>query len=158
MSKMSLTQAADEVRKILRGFRAVEQVSEALEQVGSIENAAKEAQATLAALNVKIEEATAALKLAEEMLSKVKDDQKVAKDAAKKSADAIIAKAEEKAAQIVAETESLLAEKLAIINGAEVRLAGIAEEVAAKQAEVADLDKRIDKAKSYLGKLVATVD
>jgi chromosome segregation ATPase len=76
MADMSFTQAADEVRKILKGFKAVEQVSDALEKAGSIQNAVKEAEAALAKINGEIAEKQATLDAANAAYIAIKDEAK----------------------------------------------------------------------------------
>ena len=82
-----LIKAADDARRLLRGFTALAQVAEALEQVGQLEQRGVEAQARLDALLPQIEVA--------------KTDVLVAKGKAKQ----ITADAEEKATKLVAAAE-----------------------------------------------------
>ncbi len=155
MSNMTLNQAADEVRKILRGFKAVEQVADALEQAGSIEAARKDAEKKLAELRGLIVESEQKLSTANAEVESAKDAVKqVVADANAKAKDKV-GKAEAKAAEIIADAQVTVAELQAKAQNAKAELdATIADTVVANK-ELADIERKIAKAKSDIAKLIA---
>lgn len=150
---MSYNQAADEVRKILKGFRAVEQVSEALEKVGSLENATKEAEKRLDSLNAQGTAATCALKATEEEVQAAKDEAKKIKAKAKEQADAILGKAQDQATTLVADAILAVDAKTKSVASAQAELTVITAAIAGASAELEAIEKKIAAAK----KQVATI-
>ena len=121
MSEMTLTQAADEVKKMLRGFRAVEQVSAALEQVGSLQNAGKEAEKHLESLKADIATTQDNLVSAGAEVTKAKEEaKKIAADAKEKAANKL-EKANADAACIVADAQAIQVEAEAKCAATSVR-------------------------------------
>jgi chromosome segregation ATPase len=154
MSDMSFSQAADEVRKILRGFRAVEQVSAALERAGSIENAVKEGEARLAAVRTQIEENVAALDAETIAIERARTEAKTIRADAKSKAEQKIEDANARAAQIIAEASQKREEAEARVAAAEDRLSGLALDEKAKIQELAALDTRIAEARAQIAALL----
>jgi colicin import membrane protein len=149
--------AADDARRLLRGFRAFEEVATALELAGQAEQTKTEAESKLAFLLVQIETA------------KVEAEEQEAKNAAaiaaaeQRAAD-IVAAAGAKAVQIVADAQT--AASNAELQAASVRKTAedaraaaaleTAEAIAKRDliaAEVKELEARADKARKYLAKL-----
>ena len=154
---MSLIKAADDARRLLRGFKAFEEVAAALEQVGTLEQRAAEAKQVLADLGPKIDAAKA-----EVIDSQAKAAQILA--AAKTQAEAIAGAAGAKAQAIVADAETRAQNIVFDAEGVKVRaeeLRAVAHAEAAKglemrdrlAAEVKDLEARAEKARAYLAKL-----
>ncbi len=149
--------AADDARRLLRGFKAFEEVAAALEMAGIAQQTKAEAESKLAFLLTKIETA------------KVEAEEQAGKNAAaiaaaeQRAAD-IVAAAGAKALTIVADAQAEAAETAAIVSreklAAEERLAADVAAAAAAQiqrdelaAEVKDLEARAEKARAYLAKL-----
>jgi chromosome segregation ATPase len=153
MSDMNLTQAADEVRKILRGFKAVEQVSAALESVGSIQNAGKEAEATLNGLKAEIQKAQEELTLAKAEILSAKEEAKKVAAAAKEKADARIEKATKDAAELVAKASEEAASVSEKANAEKLDLDKVLTARDAAQRELDDLETKIAKVKAQAAKL-----
>jgi chromosome segregation ATPase len=148
-----LIAAANEVRKMLKGFKAIEEVSAALERVGSIENAGKEATQYLAIIGEDISSAKSALDNALTEVAEAKDQAKKVTADAKTKAEAKILKAEEDAALIVSaakDKETASAKKLAKIDS---EIVDKTAAVASLMAELSEADAKIAKAKAYLAKL-----
>lgn len=104
-----LIKAADDARRILKGFRAFAEVADALEAAGQAELRAAEAARVLADLQPKIDAAKASAADAEAQAANTLA-------LASQQAAEIVAQAEAKAAEVKADAE-------AIIAGAEVRAA-----------------------------------
>lgn len=130
----SLIKAADECRKLLRGFQAFEEVANALEQVGSLERAGNELQAKVAQLGDQVKQATgeiaAAKEEAERVVSEAKEEATKLKKAATERAEEILAKAEKDA--------------VAAIERAGKKSEGLEEAAAALRAEVNNLQSSRD--------------
>lgn len=145
--------AASELQSMLNKFKSVETVVSALNRIGSIENAGKEAEEKLASLKGLIESASKDLDNAVSVVAETKDQAKKIASDAKNKADAKVAKAEEDAASIIASASA----KSAI---AENNVSKLNEELAEKtnalgslKEEFSDLEAKIAKAKNYLSKL-----
>jgi len=148
-----LIAAANEVRKILKGFKAIEEVSDALERVGSIENAGKEADKYLALVKDGISIATADLEKANASVAEAKDQAKKVAADAKTKAEARISKAEEEAALILStakDKETSSAKKVAKL---ETEMSDKAAAIVALTTELAEVEAKVTKAKTYLAKL-----
>jgi hypothetical protein len=148
-----LINAANEVRKMLKGFKAVEEVSAALEKVGSIENAGKEAEAKLESLKALIASASSDLDSGIAMVNEAKDQAKKIASDAKAKAEARISKANEDAAEIVA---AATAAANAINEEASRAASTVSELVSEKKAlafDLAEIEAKVSKAKAYLTKL-----
>lgn len=153
MSEMNFTQAAEEVRKIVRGFKAVEQVSSVLEQIGSVEQAGREAESRLSDLRAKVAAEKAALEEASELVVAAKGNAKRITDDAKNKAATIMAKADAMFAEKVAESDAVevaainranemdvkLSEKMAKIKEADSELAVLNGKIAAAKAQIVSL-------------------
>jgi colicin import membrane protein len=149
--------AADDARRLLRGFKAFEEVAAALEMAGIAQQTKAEAESKLAFLLTKIETAKVE---AEEQAGK--NAETVA--AASKRAEEIVAAAGAKAVAIVAdaqtkaanETQKAVADRKAAEDARAAAFAEAAEVMTKRDAllaEVSDLEKRVDKARAYLAKL-----
>jgi len=153
MSDMPFTQAADEVRKMLRGFKAVEQVSAALEQAGSIQNAVKESESALAKLRVEIATAGDELTAAVASVASAKEDAKKIKADAVAKADEKITKTADKVATMLADADAAVAAAGNMVAASEARLVEINDSVRNATVELEAIEKKIAAAK----KQVATI-
>lgn len=149
--------AADDARRLLRGFKAFEEVAAALEMAGIAQQTKAEAESKLAFLLTKIETAKVE---AEEQAGK----NAAAIAAAQAQADEIVRDAWNRAKKIAEDAKAEAAETAAIVSreklAAEERLAADVAAAAAAQiqrdelaAEVKDLEARVEKARKYLAKL-----
>jgi chromosome segregation ATPase len=148
-----LIAAANEVRKILKGFKAVEEVSAALDRVGSIENAGKEADKYLGLVNATIAQAKLDLEKANTAVTEAKEQAKKVAADAKSKADARISKAEEDAASIVASAKDKEAESAKKVAKLEAEMSEKTTQLSALTTELAEVEAKVTKAKAYLAKL-----
>lgn len=154
---MSLIKAADDARRLLRGFKAFEEVAAALEAVGTLEQRAAEANKVLADLAPQIEagkaEVAAAYAKADAIVLDAKADAEKVAGVAGAKAMTLVADAETKAQDILLEAEGIK------VRAEEVRAVAHAEaaEALTKRdklaAEVKDLEARAEKARNYIAKL-----
>ena len=152
MAATEFLQAADEARRLLRGFKALETVAAALDMAGLAEQAKGEAEAALVALKPQIDAAKAELghALTDVALAKSKAAELV--DAAHERAAAITAAALEKANESNAAAEAKLADAA---TRCESMLAAAASSVAESAAERNALVLEIDTLQGKLDKLKA---
>jgi len=153
---MTMTQAADECRKLLKGIKAVDMIAEALEMAGSIENASKEAQFRLDSLNVNIEKAKADLIATEAESADVKSKMAKMKSDTKASCDKAMNLAEEKEKEIEAAIALKIKAADDLCKEAEEKRISILDDVKDSEKELADLESKINKAKAYIAKLQVT--
>jgi chromosome segregation ATPase len=111
-------EAADEARRLLQGFSAVQKVADAFEEVGMLEQARTEAQAALDALQPQIADAKAQITTAEETMR-----------AAELQAATLVAEAEDKAAKVATDAQAVLAEAQSKAQGIESGAAEVADRV-----------------------------
>jgi predicted nucleic acid-binding Zn-ribbon protein len=151
---MSYSQAADEVRKILKGFRAVEQVSEALEKVGSLENAAKEAEKRLADLNDQCDRARAAANMALVDVQGARDEAKRIKTEAIAKADQKVSKAQADALNIIenAKAEAVVIETA--VTTWQANLSDLKDACKSASEELAAIEKKIAAAKKQVAAIL----
>jgi predicted nucleic acid-binding Zn-ribbon protein len=169
----NFTEAADAIRRIARLTEGFQLAAKALDEIGSLSNATKEAK-----------EAASAAVLARDAalldLSKSVSDVSVQKDKAKAlAADAtekalgILAQAQAQAQAVIDEATSLAVSRVAVIegnanriyaqikadtetviaerSGVKAQLAAVVAEVAAKVKQLDDLNKSLDALKAKLG-------
>lgn len=154
MADMNLTQAAEEVRKMLRGFKAVEMVSAALESVGSLQNAGKEAEKLLADTRAQIEAEKAALEHAQAAVVFAKEEaRKVASDAKRKAEDRI-AKADVEIAVKVADADAAVAAASVRYQALEAQSVLAREAVVSAQKELDSINEKVAKAKAGVAKIL----
>ena len=157
MNAAEMTQAADDARRLLRGFRAFEEVAKALDAAGSALQAKEEAEKALAAIAPQLMDAQAELIVFKAQVKMAKQDAKDIVAKANEAADGIRLDATIKAEQIAGAVEVAKADAFAQITDAADRADA---ELQSKQAqrdalgvEVLDLEARADKARKYLAKL-----
>lgn len=150
-------QAADDARKLLRGFAAVQQVADAFDKAGSAVQAQAEAEAALEATKPKLLKAKEAVEKAKQAAidAQVQADQ-IRADAQAEAA-AIVVAAKGDAASIVAVADEHRKAQETLLESA---VLSISVETTAKIAErdamileVTDLERRADEARAYLAKL-----
>jgi hypothetical protein len=154
---MSLIKAADDARRLLRGFKAFEEVAAALEAAGTIEVRVAEAQKLLADLGPQIDAAKGDL-------AEVQAQAVQIRTAAKEKAEIIAGTAGAKALTLMADAEAKAQEIVLEAEGIKVRaeeVRAVAHKEAADAlgkrdllaAEVKDLEARAEKARNYIAKL-----
>ena len=154
MADMNLTQAAEEVRKMLRGFKAVEMVSAALESVGSLQNAGKEAEKLLADTRAQIEAEKDALEHAQAAVVFAKEEaRKVANDAKRKAEDRIV-KADVEIAVKVADADAAVAAASVRYQALEAQSVLAREAVVSAQKELDSINEKVAKAKAGVAKIL----
>ena len=152
-----LIKAADDARRLLRGFKAFEEVATALELAGVAEQRTAEADAKLAGLQAQINQAQADLE-------RITADGAAAKAAAEDRAREIVqgaiatgeqvrAEAQASAQAVKAEADAYLAAKSAEVDALVATQRQAEEARDALAAEVKDLEARAEKARAYLAKL-----
>lgn len=151
--------AADEARKILRGFKAFEEVATALELAGTSVQAKAEAEAALVVLRSDIATAVRDVADAKAEAERARVAANKATADAKTAADGIVAGARSKADAIVSAAEALAESKaetgqLAQAD-ADTLLALTGAKADALLAEVKDLEARAENARAYLTKLAS---
>jgi hypothetical protein len=154
MADMNLTQAAEEVRKMLRGFKAVEMVSAALESVGSLQNAGKEAEKLLADTRAQIEAEKEALEHAQAAVVFAKEEaRKVTNDAKRKAEDRIV-KADVEIAVKVTDAAAAVAAASVRYQALEAQSVLAREAVVSAQKELDSINEKVAKAKAGVAKIL----
>ena len=153
MSEMTFTQAADEVRKLLRGLKAIDVVASAMDRAGSVENAVKESETKLVSLRAEIGVVEGEVAAAVASVSAAKDEAKQIKAKVKDNADELIAKAEAEAAAIKLAADKYAHDMECKVEQMQATVRAYAVEVETKAKELADIDSNITKARTYLNKL-----
>lgn len=153
-----LMKAAADARVLLRGFKALQEVADALEDAGKAQQHAEEARAMLAGLLPQIEAAEAKLTSVREeaagVVSEAEAEADRLLDAAGVKADEIVARAKEREA----EASRAVDEAKAAGKAAQANADAVVREAKAKrdalQAECFDFEKRVDAAKERIAKLL----
>ena len=151
-------QAADDARRLLRGFKAFEEVAQALELTGNVVQARAEAAAALEALQPQVETAKADLAELKAQAKAAKAKSAEALEAAKLQADLVTASAQAKADDLIATAVQALAKAQA--EAADVALASVAVHAKAElardavAAETTALQAKLDKLKAQAAKLL----
>lgn len=148
MADLTMMQAADEARKLLNTFRAIEKLETTLREAGSIEQAAAEAVSRLAALRADIEAAEQALADARIKTDTAKEDAAAVVREAKAKAKAIEAKAAQKAEEIEAKASAFVAEAQRQAGDFEARANLARADLDALQAQVAEARRLIERAEA----------
>jgi len=134
---MELSEAADEARRLLRGFKAFDQVAAALDRAASIEQSMAEHQAAIAKARVELDNVRADVVHAKELGDKERE-------AALADVHNAIEGAKVKAAAIVAEADAL-ATRMGTELGEDVHDAEQARDAALAERDAAE--KRRDELK-----------
>ena len=153
-----LMKAADDARRILKGFKAFAEVADALEAAGQVEQRTVEAQRVLAEIQPQVAAARAEIDKAQAEAKQVLAD-------AKAQADKLVAKAEDRASEILAaaqaeasqaltDADQLVAER----KGAAVSAAAARDTALVKRdallKECNELEARLAKAQASIAKLL----
>ena len=154
----SFLQAADDARRLLRGFKAFEEVAQALDAAGLIEQRTAEAQRTLADLLPKIESSRQALADAEAQASNATSKASALVSEATTKAAEITRAARVSAQRLADEAESVAKEREAqatrFVKAADMEVASAATQRDTVLAEVKALESRLAAAKASAAKLL----
>lgn len=157
MKATDLLKGADDARRLLRGFKAFEEVAAALEQAGAAVQAREEAEASLADLRGQIVAAGDELEKAQTRVTAAKDEARLIVESSRSAADGIMADAARKAESLQAQGEAAAAAAREVCSAeyaaAQVKLQDMKDEAEALAAEVKALEARAEKARAYLAKL-----
>lgn len=152
-----LIQAADDARRLLRGFAAIETVAAAFENVGQLEQRKDEVEKLLKKLGEDVKEATDTFRTTVEKAELANAEAKRMTADAKTVADGIVSSAEAKAKALVEDAMAAVREadqaKSNTIASAEAHLGEIEVQRNVLLAEVEALEARAAEAKAYLAKL-----
>ena len=152
-----LIQAADDARRLLRGFAAIETVAAAFENVGQLEQRKDEVEKLLKKLGDDVKEATDTFRATVEKAELANAEAKRMTANAKTVADGIVSSAEAKAKALVEDAMAAVREadqaKSSTIASAEAHLGEIEVQRNVLLAEVEALEARAAEAKAYLAKL-----
>lgn len=153
MSELNMAQAADEVRKLIRGIKGVEMVVAAMENVASIENAAVEATKRLDQINAEIARLTVTKTTAEAEVEEIREKGRKAKDAAKSAATKTLDTATAEAAAKMADAEATVAKIKLEVEAIEAKRVELIKANEETLASTEALEKRAEAARAYLAKL-----
>lgn len=161
MSEINYKQVAEDVRNISRIFASVSKLGEALDAVGSIQQAEKEAELRAAKAKKITEEALAASNKARAELDKLNENIVAAKEQAKliliqadsKAAD-IVTAAKDEAAKRLSEADAKVAEKAVELKVFEAAIEEARERQASVDAEFNSTQNKLDKLKAQAAKLL----
>lgn len=149
--------AADDARRFLRGFAAINEVATAFEQAGSVLQAKDEAEKALAELRREVAEQQEVLAAAERDLAAAKQQARDVVAAAKEKAEQTVADATETIAGMKAGVDTYKAEVTVACNAAAKASAKKVDEALAQRlelaAEVKELEARAERARAYIAKL-----
>ena len=150
--------AADDVRRLLRGFAGLAEAADAFEQVGQLEQARDEAQAALTALRGDIEKAKGEVADAKAEAKKLKDQAKGKLDEAEARAAERLAAAKLEAERIEREARDAAGVALALAQENVTQAKALADvEIAKRDAavqELADLEAKITRAQAKIADIL----
>lgn len=151
-------QAADEARRFLRGFAAIEQVATVFEKAGSIIQAIDENEKSLARLQGQVVTAQSTLAdlqgEADRVMAKAKDGATAIIDDAKKEALDTRARAKKAADDITAKIQEASDAAEFKVADLTVRADELDTRIKAANAELQDILKRTAEAKAQVAKLL----
>lgn len=152
-----LIQAADDARRLLRGFAAIETVAAAFENVGQLEQRKEEVETLLKKLGDEVKDATDTFRATIEKAEIANAEAKRMTADAKTVADGIKSSAEAQAKAMVEDAMASVREaqiaKDNVTTLAEIHLGEIEVQRNVLLAEVEALEARAAEAKAYLAKL-----
>lgn len=150
--------AADDVRRLLRGFAGLAEVAEAFERVGTLDQAEAEATKRLAELRAAVAEETQLLAVRRDEAAKIKADAKVqaeqATGAAQAKALTIVADAQTAAANTELAAEQIKAQAQALLAQAQAEVMAALTKREQLEADCDALEKRLATAQAQIAKLL----
>jgi predicted nucleic acid-binding Zn-ribbon protein len=150
-------QAADDANRLLAGFSAVKTLADAFAKVGQIQQVQAEAEARLAELNPKVDQARAQIAEAEATLRAAELQARTLVADAQAEASVILVNAQAEAQTVQAGADSYVLQKHVEADtafvAAQAALQAVAEQHAAISLEVQAFETRVAEARAYLAKL-----
>lgn len=155
---MDLIKAADDARRLLRGFRAFDEVAAALDAAGKLDQHAAEMTKQLADLRAAVAEETQLLAMCRDEAAKIKADAKVQAEqttgAASAKAMALVADAQTAAANTELAAEQIKAQASALLAQAQSEVMAALTKREQLEADCDVLEKRLAKAQAQIAKLL----
>jgi len=152
-----LIQAADDARRLLRGFAAIETVAKAFEEVGQLEQRKAESESILNALAADVAATRAELQSSIEQIEQIRAEAKRTTADAKTVADGILKSADMKAEAIVSDANAAASATQEAADNvkalADAHIANLAAARDAIMAETTALEERATAAREYLANL-----
>lgn len=149
--------AADDARRLLRGFKAFEEVAAALEAAGIAEQSKTEALKDVESLRVQIASEKAELAAAKKDAAEARAKAKELIEQAELKAAALLEHTQQKAIaaaeKVRGEADAYLAAKTAEVDAVVNQQRKAEARVDSLSVEVKDLEARVEKARAYLAKL-----
>lgn len=153
----NLLKAADDARRLLRGFKAFEEVANALDTAASLEQRVAEINAAIPGLTAQRDALTVEVAELQARAEKTKQEAKDIAASAKDAAAGILldakTKAEEVETGLKASREQVNANINEMVAAWDTQLTELTAKHEAATKEVKDLETRAEKAKAYLAKL-----
>lgn len=150
--------AADDVRRLLRGFAGLAEAAEAFEQVGQLEQARDEAQAALTTLRAEIDEAHTNLARVQDATSAARQVGEDFMAQGQANAERIVTAAKSEAERIAREANAAADEMHELAKKARDAALAERDEALAKRdaavAELAETEGKLDKARKQITKLL----
>lgn len=149
--------AADDAKRLLKGFAGIQQVADAFEKAGSAIQAQEEAEKAIPKLQAEAAELITAVGQAKLDVKSAKQDAKDIVAKAQEAAEGILLDANNKAQLVKSEADNFYSTTKtgceAMVNQAMAKVDEAVAQRDAMAAEVKDLEARADKARAYLAKL-----
>lgn len=149
--------AADDARRLLRGFKAFEEVAAALEAAGIAEQSKTEALKDVESLRVQIASEKAELAAAKKDAAEARAKAKELIEQAELKAAALLEHTQQKAIaaaeKVRGEADAYLAAKTAEVDAVVNQQRKAEARVGSLSVEVKELEARVEKARAYLAKL-----
>lgn len=149
--------AADDARRLLRGFKAFEEVAAALEAAGIAEQSKTEALKDVESLRVQIASEKAELAAAKKDAAEARAKAKELIEQAELKAAALLEHTQQKAIaaaeKVRGEADAYLAAKTAEVDSVVNQQRKAEARVGSLSVEVKELEARVEKARAYLAKL-----
>lgn len=153
----NLLKAADDARRLLRGFKAFEEVANALDTAASLEQRVAEINAAIPGLTAQRDALTVEVAELQARAEKTKQEAKDIAASAKDAAAGILldakTKAEEVETGLKASREQVNTNINEMVAAWNTQLTELTAKHEAATKEVKDLETRAEKAKAYLAKL-----
>lgn len=153
----NLKQSADDARRLLRGFKAFEEVATALDNAATLEQRESELKTSIEVLSKERDGLAGEVREAKERVAKARDAANTTLDKANAAAEAARNDAATAAFELITKAREEASTIVSAAQAAADTLSRQATEVAAVRdklaAEVKDLEARAEKAQAYLKKL-----
>ena len=143
MTDMSYSQAAAEVRRLIKTVKAVDLIGEALDKMAGLEGAEKEGASALAARRAELETAETNLKLISNEGERIRKEANAERDKLKDEAANLVAGAKSEAKAVVARALEREQKVQNDVVAAQTVLAGLRGEIDGARSELVDIQNRL---------------